>query len=551
MNLRTIASLVFLALVFGCASWVGNPKKPSGGGGTGGNPSTVAGSGKTSSSELAGHQGDVFFQKLVVQAGTAVHAALTVSRSTSLADDGPLLAPYEISVLGDDGSEVQYDRKGISDVSVDYTPKSDGTMIVALKTNDPSTIDLAGAIATGATKLGEPVAAAARVDAPYANVLLKSVVALARQCLTPNPTNGHNDATAAPSGRVFVQPFVFLGQVGADKKVTPLAKATITISAGGETVTLKRLEDIAAAKYSTDTVRGGAAVQLSTFRSFYEGYLGGAGQLYTIDGFYGGFCDDVPSLPLDGTDPGTAVITLGISDETLIPVLNKSFPVRATLQPPFETYVSDGVQLNDYTLCDYDRITGEPVPFAGSAPTCKQFSLASPPYDIGGALPSKSAAGATTVSDPTRIFFYGSASPKAWIKTLVADHDALIGGTKTAETLTGCLNTGGIVSLPINDKRNYVPLAEFNATEGDVITVARRTGSYTVLTEFYQGDIDGSEATTVNTCVHDSAGSCYPTTINVTTSNCTIKADSGVSALSLSDSLVYPGYYEMSGVVAP
>src|SRR5262249_22636994 len=152
---------------------------------------------------------------------------------------------------------------------------------------------------------------------------------------------------------------------------------------------LKRLEDIDAKKYSTDAVRGGPDVQLSTFRSFYHGLLGGAGQIYTIDGFYSGQCADTPTLPLGAADIGTAQITLGIQDDTLAPAPLKPFRVRGTLHPPFERYASEGVRLPDSTLCDSSRTTGEPVPFAGSAPTCKAFSQASPPYDIGGAMPSR------------------------------------------------------------------------------------------------------------------------------------------------------------------
>jgi hypothetical protein len=107
-----------------------------------------------------------------------------------------------------------------------------------------------------------------------------------------------------------------------------------------------------------------------------------------------------------------------------------------------------------------------------------------------------------------------------------------------------------MTSVPLSTDKTYMPLAEFNVSTGDVINLARRSGSYTALPELFQGNVDQSGSFEYTTCVPKGAASCEGfKTVNVTVGNCQVKADSGITTLSISDNFLYPGYFEMSGII--
>jgi hypothetical protein len=221
-------------------------------------------------------------------------------------------------------------------------------------------------------------------------------------------------------------------------------------------------------------------------------------------------------------------------------------------------YTQSDAKLEDYTQCTYSRTTGEPKPYNGDAATCKTFNLADPPYvTLDYQLPS--GGGLSASSDPTRIVFYGHSYPKAWYQALIENSEALISGDEDTVELPGCLNNGGMVAVPVTTEKTFMPLGEFNvhaATAadggGDVINLARKAGSYTALTDFYQGNVDASGEIEYGACIPKGDESCHTTKVlKVKLASCSVKADSGITVTAVGDDMIYPSYFEMSGIVAP
>lgn len=561
--MKTRKSSYFLSLIAatvlstGCGSWAGNPSgddddddgqsnppPPTGPGGVvpGTTPTLPGG-------ELIAGPGDVLLQKIVVKAGQSFRAALKLSGAgfRLQGEDAPKDAPFELSVLSENGTEVAYVREDESDPAIEFTAAEDGEITVTVKSNEDEAVTVESATVEGAESAAPLQNANDRSDAPFKDVLIKAVVAFGRTCKVFNDA-GSVDETKAESGKYFAQPFVFLGKVAKDKKVTPLSGATIELVSGETRLSLTKVEDFDRDVLSDHSLPKDPDV----VKTFYQGYFGAAGEMYTTDTFlYGGDCAAAPQFDL-GTDVGLADIQLVIKDASIEPAIDATFPVRATIAPAFSMYTSEGEKLKDYTQCTYDRLTGAPTTYNGDATECKTFSFADPPYiTLDYLMPSGTAAGVTSVSDPTRILFYGHAYAKAWYTTLIENSASIAKGETSTVSLPGCLNIGGMSAVPVSTTRTYMPLGEFNAVAGDVINLARRPGSYTALTDYWQGNVDTSGELEYTTCVpHDGATCDVYETLTVKMDSCTLKADSGISVMAVGDSFIYPAYFEMSGVIA-
>lgn len=548
MRSLTFATIL-LYILCGCGTWVGNPK-PKGDDDDGSKTDTPtiaqtgggAGSGKQNT--LTAKAGDVLVKRVYVKAGTAFETSLGL-KSLALADGEAKALPIELSVLNPDGTEAAYARAPSDNAKIAFTPEKDGELIVTVKNNTT----VAATVDTPATVGADTDTGFLNADAstsPYKDIALKAVISFGKLCKKMTADGMGVDTVTAPGDSYFVQPFVFLGKVGADKKVAPLATATISIKSGGKVINLTRIEDLPRTTFASDAARGTDADKLDYVRTFYQGYFGAAGQMYTTDTFHlGGDCAQAVAIDL-GKKVAEADVQLAIEDATQTPPLSMTYKIRPTESVPFSVRHGDGTKL-DYSGCTYGN-DGEPVPYMGEpGAVCTQLSQATPPYVmLDYKLPDGDAA-------PTRILFYGNGQTKAWKKALFDNHDAIAAGTMKEVALPTCFFNGGLVSVPVSaTDKIALPLAELNAAQGDVIHLAHKPGSYTALTDFYQGNVDGSGKLSLPTCVPNGAESC-PTwaRLDVKIEACTMKADSGISVPTVGDNFIYPDYYEMNGVIAP
>lgn len=540
-----------LALQAGCGTWVGNNKDDDDDEEEQ-TPGGIAGPGQPgngNSSNVAG-PGDVFLQKLRLRAGVPFSTTASLVLGSNLTgNDVAASGPIEMTLVKADGSEVAYTRKGADNAKVEYTPEADGEFTVLMKNNTSVDSTVTGLATVGSDFADALQKAGDRADAPHKNVALKAVVAFARECkYYVNNGNSTATVTAAP-GHYFAQPFVFLGTVGADKKVTPITTATIELVGGGKTLALKKLPDFDFKVYRESGLPQDE--HLVYTRTFYQSYFGAAGEMYTVDTFlFNGDCVNAPQFNL-GADPGVSDIKLTIKDTTVSPAIDASFPVRASLSTAFSMYTSEGQKLSEYTQCTIDRRSGEPKTYNGDAGECKVFSVSNPPYiTLDYQLPSQGGGGVTKASDPTRTIYYGFGFAKAFYQELIKNSASLQSGALKEITIPGCISNGGLVAVPISADKTYLPLAELNGPKGDVINLARKNGSYTSLTGFYQGNVDFSGPLAYPTCI-PGAGDCdMQKVVTVNRTSCTYKADSGISVTAIGNSMIYPSYFEMSGIIA-
>jgi hypothetical protein len=493
--------------------------------------------------------GQTLIQKVTLKKGIPFQSQFLLAQKMSLAEDADKGNGVEISILEKDGSEKSYNREGLGSTTVEFDPPKDGEYTIAIRNNSINTAEFAVEEQTGAKVVGEIEAAGK--DAPHKDIHLKAFVVFSKVCKKTKPDGSSVDSFTAPAGEYFVQPFVFLGKVDAARKVAPLSQASISIVSGDRTVNLKKLSDLELASYREFNSLSKAEHAEYT-RLFYQGYFGAAGELYTVDTFRkGGDCEKAVSIPMD-LNPGMTKVELVVNDSSVTPALLQKISIRPTVSVPFSMYENNETKLVDYTQCTISRTTAEPKTYNGDAQVCKEFSMKDSPFlKLDYELPSKAGqTGITADSDPTRILFYGHSHPKSWYQKLLDNSSALLSGETKSISLPGCLNNGGLISVPLKKERTELPLAEFNVALGDVVNLARRSGSYTGLVDFYQGNIDGSGELTVPACVPSATESCVGVrNIKVISEKCEIKADSGVAVTALSENMVYPDYFEMSGVV--
>jgi len=509
--------------------------------------------------------GDVFSQTVSLTSNEPVSLNYAFAPSTSISrgirsarksDNTSAGGNLEVVVVDSEGVEVEYQRFEVADTSVQFTPKESGEFTVLVRNNTSSTLSPPAELVP------------ANDGKAYGNLTVKAFVGLARNC----KDNDGGRTVAAPSGSVYVQPFVFMGQVNADKTVTDITTANIKIVSGATEIALESIAQMDPEAYrdvglphnpdSNPVLLANFYLQLQErTKRFYQGYLGGVGEMYSTETFsYWGTntCDGAQTIAL-GADPGAADIKLVIADSALD--LNLEFPLRATVAPAFSVYSAAGQTLDNYDVCSYNRATGAPQ---SSGDGCLNFALSNLPYVVlDYLLPSEeSSSPYSYLSDPSRVTFYGHSFNKQYYTEIAANSSALVSGATSEITIQGCLNNGGMLGVPLDRESTYLPLNEMSTKVDDVINLAYRSASYTALVPFYQGNVDLSGAVTYDMCVSwDENNSCLagfgdyntttgapnPTTVNMV--GCTGRADSGVTVGAVSDSFIYPSYFTMSGVI--
>lgn len=525
-----------------CGTWAGNPKKDD--------------TDSPSSGNIIAGAGEVLMQKLNLQAAANFKVKYSLSSSASLAladikgfEASTSKSAFEVSIFDSEGKEVKYDRTSVDGVEASFSPEKDGDYYVSVKNNATDKVEVKDVTVEDANSDGGVFKSIDRADSAFKDFTLKAVVSFARNCIQNKADGSSTDSYAAGSGQYYAQPFVFLGKIGADGKASLVNSATIKLIYKDQELPLKKLSDI-----DYDNFREYSSLSKDQHvvftRTFYQGYFGAAGEMYTVDYFKkgkSGGCESAPKFAL-GDDVGSQTIELSVKDGAN--GIDETIPVRATFTPAVSFYMGDGSKVSDWTQCTYNRTTGEPTTYNGTASACKEFSLkASPFVALDYKLGSEVGQG-TKLSDPTRVIFYGHSIAKSWYSAAIPAYSALAGGSQDTVTLSGCLNNGGLVAVPINAEKTAVPLGEFNTSVGDVINVARSTGSYTALLNFYQGNVDASGTIDYSTCLSDGSSSCSTfKTIKVKQQSCTIKADSGITVLGVSDAFIYPDYFSISGII--
>ncbi len=559
-NIQTLSlSLLALPLLTtGCGSSTSDTEDPAAeeSGGV-----TSASGGTTSSPQPSKAQkGDLFLKKIKVTGGQKFATAFKI-KSASLNLDAatqseapPKDAPIEVNILKPDGSELDYFRAGEQEIKITGEIPESGDYLIGVKTNAPKDLAIEEITESGATSSSGFTNS--NKTAKYPDLFLKAIVVFAQECHEYDTNKANSVSVKAPAGSYFVQPFVFYGKVGADKKVELLKSASISIASVYEgvtsTVSLKSFTSIPAAIFKET---GGLTDEqhYENTRNFFQGYFGAAGELYTIEqNWLNGDCDALTPVKLP-TDVGAAKVSLKITDTSGGRNLDETYPIRPTIAPAFSMYTGAGVKLSDWTQCSYDRATGKPTTYNGDAALCKEFSLKDPPYvTLDYKYPSEVSEtdGITGLSDPTRVLYYGHSRPKAFLETLLSQFDSLSKGTVKSVSLDSCYSNGGLVAVPLDLQKTYLPLGELNATKDDVINLAYRTGSYTALMDFYQGDIDASGDIVIPTCLPNGTQSCSQyATITIKVNKCAIKTDSGIATGSIGQSFIYPSYFTMSGII--
>lgn len=495
--------------------------------------------------------GEVIVSRVKVSAGQALRFKGKSSQSSALTSFGLVEEEsegnFEVSIVNNEGVEKVYSRISGDKSESEFVPSEDGEILIAVKNNSKDEVVFDPSQIEGGSVL--EVENASTAVGAHKDIALKSVVVFARNCKQQKVDGSGVDVFNAPAGEYYVQPFVFLGKVKSDKSVERIESATLKVTAGDKAVELKTLSALSLANFKEHSSLS-KEEHIEYTRAFYQSYLGGAGELYTVDTFQKkGDCKNAVTLPIDA-DPAKSQLALEIVDESL--AIDESIKLRPSVSTAFSMYETEGVKLQDYTQCTYNRLTAEPMTYNGEAGVCKEFSFSKPPYvTLDYLMPSQiKSNNLSPESDPTRILYYGVSSPKTWLKTIVENSAEFASGKTSDINLEGCMYNGGLVSLPISSEQTTLPLREFNAKEDDVIMLSQRTGSHTALLDFYQGNVVLSGKVKVPTCIPSKTESCAAfKLLTVSYGNCEYKADSGVSVTSISDDFIFPDAFRMSGVV--
>lgn len=538
---RQVLHTGLCSILLACGTWVGNPKEDDD------NPDGVTQEPGTVWAE----KGEALLHLLQVRPGEPASISYKLDAGANLLETQG--QPFEISLVDSSGREQVYTRSGTGENVLSFTPETEGEYAVLIKNNAPSALNVTIEASEGLAESTELSNATSGSQSPYKDIVLKAVITFARQC-KQNTNGGSSSATfTAPEGSYYVQPFVFMGKVdGETKRVTPLSSAEISLVSGSSTIALKKIGDLDIATYRE--ISGLSKDQHEVYtRNFYGAYFGAAGEMYTTDTFrFGGDCQSAPTVALP-TDLGSADVQLKVVDASLSPALNASFPVRPSASTSFTMYEKSAQKIDNWDPCSYDNFTAVPKNFNSPELPCRKLAISDPPYiTLDYRLPSEEAgAQVTKLSDPTRVLYYGHSLSRAFKKAVI-DQQADLRASLSEIKLESCLNNGGLHAVPLNTQKTLLPLGEFNVKSGDLIQLARKTGSYTALKDFYQGDVQAAGDIEFASCIPDSstqtACASYKV-LKVQVSSCSIKADSGVSASSVTDSFIYPSYYELSGEI--
>jgi len=526
--MRKFYKILLVLPLVGCGSWAGN------------------GDEDKDENERTLLAGDVIYHKVTVPAGGTIEASYSLmAQSLRLkAED----QNFEVSVIDPNGKEIAYDRQGGESLDVNTTVTAAGEYVIAIKSNSEDGVELNNDAVSGADE--DKGVVKALEDAAHSAISLKAVVVLARQCKQYIEGGNSTSTRTAPEGTFFVQPFVFLGTVDLEtRQVQPLTDASISIAGSAGTMSLSKLDDFDLSVFRENGSLT-KAEHVAYTRSFYQGYFGAAGEFYTVDTFrFGGDCSIMPTFAL-AENPGETELQLKVVSAAA--GVDASFALRPTVSTAFSLYESADKKLDNWDPCTYDAFTAEPKNYNRPSEPCRELDSQNPPYvTLDYLLPSQQFPDQYTVaSDPTRILYYGHSLSQAFKKSIADNQTALQDGSLKSIALESCMNNGGINSVAISKEPSYLPLKEFNMAAGDLIQLSRKTGSYTALTQYFQGNADISGSIQYPACIPDTASqeACKEfKVLTVTTNSCRIKADSGVFVTSLSDSFIYPEYFELSG----
>lgn len=510
---------------------------------------------------------DGFFQEVNLTSGTAFSAnyngvASSIQEYKALATGTDNETKLEISITDADGIEQTYQRNADGNITVNFTPSKTGTYRINFKNNADKAVSLNNSSTTGGTITSG--VQNSNSSAKHKNIFFKAYIGFSPQCAQLNATGSGTNTFTATSGSYFVQPIVFLGKVESRKKVSEITTAKITISFGGKTLTLKKLSEMDVNAYNNPNNPNNSipdsdlANKQKYVKTFYQGFFGGAGELYTLDTFNkskGASCNVADTFALGATNPGQSIVTLAIEDSTN--GINESFKIRPSATDSSLTFYSNsGTQFNNFDTCTYNSTTGEPFnSTVGSGACPKNFSSVDPPY---GLLNQNLVA---DQSNPTRSFLYGYSIPKVYYNTIISNQVALNSGSMKSITIDSCLNNGGLSSVQLSTtKKTYLPFKEFNVTKGDVVQLGTKLGAYTRLNNFYQGNADLSGSVEVPVCIPSGSNACASfKTITVTSNKCRVKVDSGIAVgnvsatwNSSSNNFIYPDSVgsSLSGVIS-
>lgn len=554
-TIKLIPLFALSVLVFeGCGSWAGSPKK-----GTAGKDTPTDGGGSTNVRSAALAPGEMVFHRITLKAGdkvTSKYALKGGSVGLALASD-ETAAAQEVSVLAPNGQEVKFLRPDNASLEIPVEAAQAGEYIIAVRNNSLQTLSVEAVEAQGAS--ADKVQKANGDQAKFKDFTLKATLMFSKYCTTANSkymtaardgnetTSSFQKSVKAKDGYYFVQPIVFFGQVDAAKKVTARAAATIKVKAGGQEVLLKPITLLGSDTLNGSGLTGDEAV--AAVRAEYAGFLGAAGEMYTLDTFRKlGNCDTALALPLSA-DPGKDTVELVIEDSTASPAIAETVPVKVTVNSAITVYSTKQTQQSSWDLCSYNTNNAEAYNYSKGSGACQKFSIANPPSAKIAQWASEIYPGVVSqASDPTRVLFYGRSLSRSFVKALVDNAANNETQASPAVSFSGCLYNGGLVSLPASTEQAYLPVGEFQFKAGDIFSLGTRLGSYTAMPQFYQGDVvaDGSLQMARNIPIPDTKMTWKKVT--ATWTGCKARADSGVFAAAIADYGIYPGDEGMYGV---
>jgi hypothetical protein len=452
----------------------------------------------------------------------------------------------EISVVNSDGIEHAYERVSAGEVEIPVGEIAANQPVkVLIRDNSGTELNV-----ESISHSDLPVLPEAEIVRKHGDIVLKAFVVLARTCRENSPDGNSTITTQADVGKYFVQPFVFVAKISEGEVVSLVETAKISIQSGDLNHSLSRLGQMDYAAFR-ELSGMSQSEHIAWTRNFYNHYFSAPGELYTIAQFRKQApCADAPQVEL-GSDLKADKLELVIEDETQSPALAERILIRPTFQPAFSTYLKADQKLNDWTQCTIDTKTALPKTYNGDASECLIFSMSKAPFvKLDYLLPSQADLSLPQDVDPTRLLFYGHSKSRNMAEMIVEHSAELVAAVRPELELEDCMYTGGLTSVPLNGESYSMPLKEMNATVGSVINTARRSGSYTALPEFYQGDVNMMGEILMPVCIPGASSCDDYKVVKFKQKQCLIKADSGVAAASISDSFVYPDYFEISGVVA-
>lgn len=292
--------------------------------------------------------GAVVVQKVILQVGKEFRAKYAAKQSAQTeilksilgqTSDSSLIS-LEVYLLDADGLQVLYARSDSSgNVEIVYTPPSTAknlTYTISIKNNSTINIAINKTEASGGEFVGTMDNAI--IDAPLGKFVLRGFVNFSSTCAKN---------TTVQNGIYYPNILVSLGNVDlATKKVTGRSTATISITDGANTISLKKLDEVTLnASFTTEQKQG----YINYLKLMYGSLYGMVGEVYRTD-----TCSSATSLNL-GADPGANQnISLRIQDASI--GLDKTIKIKPSISGNLAMYENDGttaIYSNMNSACSY------------------------------------------------------------------------------------------------------------------------------------------------------------------------------------------------------